>query len=494
MKKTAALVLMMMLCLLAQAALALDVTGLETDQNGRDWATSKFFARMEALTGVAATAHGVSDAAEYSAMLDAMAQGEVNTDVLFKANLTREQETALLDSGALIDLAPLIDAHMPNLSALLQSHPDWREIITLEDGRIASLPLLNAKERQVMVWINRAWLDQMKIGMPQNLDELTQALEKMTYTDLNFNVQQDEIAADLTGVYEMRWLLPYFGIVADDYHLARDADGQIVLAPEMPQYREFIALLADWYARGILKPQAFTGLHGDALYEHQEEDPPVTSGLFVSMTPYTHVPTSATTSYEPLLLAGPDGTTRWRDLLGAVWTGCFAVTSRCEDPAQALAWVDALYTEEGSALAYAGQEGEDYTVNEDGSWIFLTSDMRDIDDIQAESLMYTGACMPGLYPSDFVERLDSELDQHVFAANERVCAVSERVTQPYSLSAADQARADELAAAVTRLVDVGIARFATGEAELTDESYNAWLAEIKTAGGDELAALFQNVK
>ena len=44
------------------------------------------------------------------------------------------------------------------------------------------------------------------------------------------------------------------------------------------------------------------------------------------------------------------------------------------------------------------------------------------------------------------------------------------------------------------LVDTGIARFATGEVELTDESYDAWLAELKAAGSDELTALFRNAE
>ena len=45
---------------------------------------------------------------------------------------------------------------------------------------------------------------------------------------------------------------------------------------------------------------------------------------------------------------------RVRDLLGEVWTGCFAGSSSCEDPAAALRWVDALYSEDGALLAFAG--------------------------------------------------------------------------------------------------------------------------------------------
>jgi len=83
------------------------------------------------------------------------------------------------------------------------------------------------------------------------------------------------------------------------------------------------------------------------------------------------------------------------------------------------------------------------------------------------------------------------LDRHVFEASEQVRAVSERVTQPYCLAEKDQARANELAAEIGRLVDEGIAKFATGEMELSDESYDAWLAQLQEAGSGELVSLFE---
>ena len=70
-------------------------------------------------------------------------------------------------------------------------------------------------------------------------------------------------------------------------------------------------------------------------------------------------------------------------------------------------------------------------------------------------------------------------------------AVSERVTQPYCLNEKDQARANELALEIGRMVDEGIARFATGEIELNDENYAAWIAQLNAAGSGELTALYQ---
>lgn len=487
-KRMAAALLGAALACGAAGAQALTLTGLETETVARSWEDNLFFARMEALTGVEITAHGVTDAAAYADLLASMTADSAPADALFKANLTRAQEIELLDRGAIIDLAPLMEANMPNLSALLASHPEWREVLTLDDGRIASLPLLNPAERQVCVWINEAWLRKLNLSMPQSLSELTQALLAMQSGDPNGNYKPDEIPADLLGVFEMRWLLPYFGIVADDYHIARDADGQAVFAPELPAYRDFVALLRDWTAQGILPPSAFREMHSTAALMNDDKDKAVTSGMLVSLTPYTHVPADAVDDYQALLMPGPDGTIRWRDMLGDVWTGCFAVSAACEDPAQALRWADALYGEAGALLAYAGAEGEDYELNPDGRWSFLTSPARPVSDIRSTSLIYTGAATPGLYPAAFIMNVDSAVDRHVFAQSERVRAVSETVTPAYALCEAAQARADELALTLGGMVERGIARFATGEVPL--ESYDAWLEELRAAGSGELAALF----
>ena len=493
MKKTTAALLLTMMCLAAACAQALTVTGLETDVVAREWETNAFFARMEALTGIETQAHGVPEEEEYAKLLASLEKGEAAADVLFKASLSREQEYALLDSSAIIDLAPLIDEHMPNLSALFAAHPEWKKTVALEDGRIASLPLLSEQERQVFIWINSAWLKTLGIETPKTLDELTAALVAIAEGDPNGNGKRDERALDLLGVYEMRWLLPYFGVVADDYNLARDALGNIVFAPELPQYRAFIEQLASWYDAGILTKDAFRDMHSTKMLA-DSDDETVYSGMMLTMTPYTHVPVDAILSYEPLLLAGPDGAVRWRDLLGEVWTGCFAVTSACEDPAAALKWADALYSEEGALLAFAGLEGEEYTIGSDGSWAFKLTDGRTVNDIRAQALIYTGEATPGLYPADFIHRVDSDVDQHVFAANARVLEVSERVTQAYALGRAEQARADELAAVIGGMVDTGIARFATGEIDLNDETYAAWIAEMQAAGSSELAALFADAE
>ena len=489
MKRLAAVILVMILCLAALQAQAFSLTGLETESVGREWETNLFFKRMTALTGIETKAAAVYDQKEYTKLIDNMLKGEVTTDVLFKANLTRTQEAALLDSGALVDLAPMISENMPNLSALLSENPQWLDVISLEDGRIASLPQINQGERLICVWINRAWLEALKLDMPKTTQELTDVLLAFKTLDPNGNLKDDEVAADLLGVYEMRWLLPYFSVIADDYYLARSADGKFVFAPELPEYRDFVALLKQWNDLDLFGDDAFTSAHNAADLD-SDDDKTVKSGLIVTVAPYTHIAAERSGDYVPLLMTGPDGSIRWRDALGSIWAGTFAVTSACEDPAQALRWVDMLYSDEGAILAYAGEEGDEYSFGGNGKWTFSVDMIRTIDDIRADSIIYTGVTTPGITPNDFLGKVESDIDQHIISCMTDVRAVSEYVASPYMLSEEARARANEIMMTLMRVADEGIGRFATGEIELTDENWNAWLGAMREVGSEELTALF----
>ena len=113
--------------LFATSAVAdgLKAVGPETESVSRTWAESRFFARMQELTGVTVEGREEPDGAKWQKMLDGIEKGETDADILFKAELTRSREQRLMDAGALIDLAPLIDDEMPNLSRLLSLHPEW---------------------------------------------------------------------------------------------------------------------------------------------------------------------------------------------------------------------------------------------------------------------------------------------------------------------------------------------------------------------------------
>ena len=108
--------------------------------------------------------------------------------------------------------------------------------------------------------------------------------------------------------------------------------------------------------------------------------------------------------------------------------------------------------------------------------------------------MYTGTTMPGITPGAFMRSIDSEADRYVLEQSLAVRPMSEMVTQPYALGREEQKRANALAAELTELVDEGIGRFVTGEKELNDENYQAWLDSLHAAGSGELLTMFEQAQ
>ena len=91
------------------------------------------------------------------------------------------------EDGTFIDLTPYINEEvMPNLTAILEAHPEFRAAITQADGNIYGLPSgdqmttigigmdkdYNIGVLPQFAMINKAWLDDLGLDMPTSLDEL----------------------------------------------------------------------------------------------------------------------------------------------------------------------------------------------------------------------------------------------------------------------------------------------------------------------------------
>lgn len=102
------------------------------------------------------------------------------------------------EDGTFIDLTPyLTEEYMPNLTKILEEHPEIRAAITMDDGCIYGLPSGEqmgtagiGKEEDYSIFtipqfsmINKAWLDELGLPVPTTLDELHAALKAFKDND-----------------------------------------------------------------------------------------------------------------------------------------------------------------------------------------------------------------------------------------------------------------------------------------------------------------------
>ena len=458
----------------------------------RDWLNNQFFARMEEKTGVHFVYQQYKEESKWTAEKAAMtADSSHLPDVLFKASLTGAECISLREKGVLIDLKPYLQENCPNLWALLDAHPEYMEAITLPDGSIAALPFLSEPPVQNYIWINREWLDNLRLSAPTTAQELVDVLTAFKTRDPNRNGKADEIPLGFLGPFDLKFLGHAFGLIANDYNIFAE-NGQVKFMPLEENFRLLVTWCRDLYAERLLDKNGF--ISTDQMRTVTDSKATPTYGAIITNMAADIFAVSWAENYEILMPLSYNGKQVYRDFAGPVIRGAFAVTSACKEPEKMLQWVDNLYTEEGAVLASIGGENVDYLVDGDGTWHFVDGVQNSYELFRASTLIEGGAMYPGILPQDFQRRMSgSDLVQKVL---DQQNAFNEFVRLPfpyYTLTAEQAAKIAPLQNEIGYYVDMQIARWVLGEEEISDETFAAFEQKLNELGLEEFLAFWQDV-
>lgn len=452
------------------------MAGFDGDNLYHDWNTNLFFQRMQEKTGVTFTFQQYDDYDNWQAAKTEMfATGEL-PDVLFKAELTPQETMEYYESGQLIDLAPLLDEYMPNLSALLAANPEWAKDITLSNGAIPALPGINTMQSDNAIWINKNWLTNLNLSVPTDADSFKAVLEAFRDKDPNLNGKQDEIPMTFLGIWDLKFMAHAFGLIANDYNVYVNDEGTVEYMIAQEEFKTFITWVRDMYQSGLLDKSGFTT--ADTFRQITDEDAVLTYGVLMGPSALELLPVSMASQYvivEPLMYQGEQ---IYRDFTGDINRGGLAITSACENPGELLSWVDYLYSEEGAILAYFGLEGAEYQFTEDGTWDWIADAQTVSSQVVRESLIGDSGTFPGLSAGEFQL---SYTDQTAVAIIKSLIHFDSFTVLPYPLvflPKEDQLAIDQLQASLGKTVDETLSRFILGEIELNDETWQAFQEEL----------------
>lgn len=495
-RRTLGLLLSLMLVLvpvLGTAQTTFTMAGFDGEDSTRDWATNGFFTRMEARTGLNFAFQQYNEQAKWQAAKDAMfAEGGQLPDVLFKAALTTDELIRYTDSGKLIDLLPLLEENAPNLWALLEENPDWLKAITLPNGKVGALPAIQTLSSQNAMWINQSWLDALGMKEPTDMESLRKVLTAFRDRDPNGNGKKDEIPMLFLGPWELKFFGHAWGVAANDYNIYLDDNGQVHYWPQEDSFFAMAETLRGMFADGLLDPDGF--ITADALRRVTDSNAAITYGAFFAPSPVSLLPYSD--GAEKYTVMGPfeyEGRQIYRDLIGSVTRGTFAITSACEDPAALLRWVDILYTEEGAVEAMVGQEDVNYYFREDGRWDWVGgAETLGVSGL-SELTIYDTGDMPWLFPLAFNNRY---FEDNVGRMNDELMELNALAVQPfptYTLTNEENAYVGQLQLALGRYVDEMLARMVLGEVEINDETKAAFMDGLTERGVNEMIAFWQDI-
>ena len=186
-------------------------------------------------------------------------------DVCFKANADKSAMNLYGKEGYLLDLTQYLDS-MPNFKAALERYPDYRTYHTTEDGAIyslANLSVFEAQRTQALVYINRDWLENVNMEVPQTVEELYTVLKAFKEQDANGNGDpNDEIPLSFdtyAGQRVMNLLQAGFGVysTATDLMLGVDEAGKVFLYETTENFKNYLKFMRTLYAEKLMDDTCF---------------------------------------------------------------------------------------------------------------------------------------------------------------------------------------------------------------------------------------------
>ncbi len=302
-------------------------------------------------------------------------------------------------AGTFIDLTPYITPEtMPNLSAILESHPEIRAAITM-DGKIYGLPageqmttLGIGREKSYSIFcvpefsmINKAWLDDLGLAMPTTLDELHDVLTAFKENDMSAKYYGNAAGSTIpmsTGFDQWCWgqNIFYAGFGFTNFYmdspltqdLTVNKDGKVNFVSDDDNYRAAVTYFHNWYAEGLMDLEMFSQDTNQLIAK--------CSGGRVGVATWWEIneimgPYAKDYVYLPVL-KGPDGTCNVTLRTGGqVNAGQLSITRECKDPAKLLSFYDQWYEGENVMQLQYGPIGVFFTEkNADGLWVSITDE------------------------------------------------------------------------------------------------------------------------
>ena len=460
----------------------------------------------------------------------ALASGEIPDMITGYAFTTADLVRYGQVEGLFLDLAPYInETYMPNLTALLEEHPELRSAWTDSEGHVYSLGVYNSQlVKGQRYFMNYKWMEEAGQEAPTTLDEFLEVARAMKekYPD------RYPIGGSWTRHSPLEYFLNAFGYVTTgNYNNGlkiglRNGEPVIPVA-DSEAYGEFLKFMRICYEEELMHPDFFT--MDKATTESLTSSN--TWGLY-AQSPQFYVDTwrewwgamPLTSAYNdtPAVAAGEEAV-----------AGGVVVSAKCENPELAAAFIDWFFTNRNYTMATAGphaEEDAEYLFGFDGWVVDETSGAISQlykDKVGAEnyneteylnSIMFVqhqnGIGVQGwdetsIQPYGFSYLDDLKLDDPQIRYDEEklptdthfLNAAMYATRSPYVtteiypdsvyMSAEDAEQVSILWVAVKEYATQETAKFITGARELSDSELEKYFAEIDNIGAGELLDLYK---
>lgn len=212
-------------------------------------------------------------------------------DVICNTGWTFSQFHEYVEEGYFLNLTPYL-ATIPNMQAIFEQYPDYKQQLTYVDGNIYGLSQLTTINQNAPVrsFIDERWLANVGMDVPRTPEALYEVLKAFKEQDANGNGDpNDEIPMYLSADYKnrnntFRVLANAFGIYSDNptRKLAITEDGKIFAPWITENWKDLMKYCHKLYEEGLIDTNYVTRTSA----EFKEMVKKQTVGVFSANAPF----------------------------------------------------------------------------------------------------------------------------------------------------------------------------------------------------------------
>ena len=346
-----------------------------TIMSGLDYDFSEVYPDMVEATGVELTWQSVSEQAWETQISLIIAAGDYPDACADRINYTTGN-IGLIEDEVMLDLADLLQEHMPNYYALLNSDQAFADCAYNSDGSMTQIVSRGSTFINNGLNVRQDWLDELNMDVPTTVDELT---DFMLAAKNAYNLSNPFLViADLNiGLNRA------FNVKAEgdrmDYQLNKEGGDEIVWSGATQSFRDYVEFLRGWYEMGIFN---------DDYLNISNQNGNVQSTYMSGNTAAWNSDCAALLDDSidgvpvPDLKLVDDSSTNISGITDqekVAQTGHMMVFNGCENPEIFLEFLDYFYTDAGNLLANWGVEGRTFVYDDSGKPTYSDAVWADTD-------------------------------------------------------------------------------------------------------------------
>jgi putative aldouronate transport system substrate-binding protein len=406
---------------------------------------------------------------------------------------------AAIDEGIIYDLKDLVAEYAPNYEAA-RTASTYRELGTVTDsGNMPYFCQPTYQDDPGLTYggtiIRQDLLDKLGMEMPVTFDDwhtfLTRCKDELGMTR--------GLGLAYTGISKYNAFNAAFGFMmqnaADSAPAIYQVDGTVMYGPLTQGFKDYVTLMAQWYAEGLIDPDFTSTITFDDGIAMISSDLCAATSEHGGVIGYANSLGSAVNP-DFTFAAAPDPVLNEGDELhvgymkgGAGLGKVAAISTACENPEVAVKFLDQLYSDEGFMLCNYGTEGKTYTLDADGQPVYT--------DLIANNAAGTITDMLCAYAAPIVWPFVSVLGRDDVSTSADMAAVWDTNNDyTYSFPTAVTLNADEkevysdLYPEIKSYVEEMTVKFIMGLEPL--ENFDSFLATLDSLGVNDMVAAYQS--